>query len=423
MNTTYLVLSIVLVLLILLSAFFSSAETGMMSLNRYRLRHAVRKGDPRAKRVMDLLARPDRLLGVILIGNTVANIFASAVTTLLAAHFFGEFGILIITICLTMVILIFAESAPKTLAAVFPEKVALPASAILKLLLQVFYPLVWMVNLLGNGLLRLFGVRLDVFRVESLSIDELKTLLDETKGKLSQNYKKMLLKILDLELVTIEEIMTPRNEIFGIDLNEPWEQIIARLYECPFTYAPLYRDDINHAQGMLNLRQMLILLQQKQLNEKDLITLAEEIYFIPKEATANQQLLNFRDLKKTIGLVVDEYGDIQGLVSLQNILEEIVGEFTQELEPAHIVLPQKDGSFLIDAGIDIRDLNEKEGWQLPTDGPRTLSGLIIEYLEMIPTPGVCTRLAGYPLEIIKVGHNTIKLIKLWPQLYQSQVKE
>ncbi len=423
MSTRYIILGIILVLLVLFSAFFSSAETGMMSLNRYRLRHAVRKGDPRAKRVMDLLARPDRLLGLILIGNTIANIFASAIATILAGYFFGEFGIIMITICLTMIILIFGESAPKTLAAVYPEKVALPTSAILKVLLQIFYPFVWFINLLGNGLLRLFGVKLDVSRVESLSIDELKTLLDETKGKLTPNYKKMLLRILDLELVSIEEIMVPRNEIFGIDLNEPWEKILELLYECSFTYAPLYRDDINHAQGMLNLRQVLILLQQKKLNQKDLIDLAQEIYFIPKEASANQQLLNFRDQKKTIGLVVDEYGDIQGLVTLQNILEEIVGEFTQDIQTAHIVIPQKDGSFLIDAGIDIRDLNEQEGWQLPTDGPRTLSGLIIEYLEMIPTPGVCTRLAGYPLEILKVGHNTIKLIKLWPQLYQSQVKE
>lgn len=419
MKISYLILSCLLILLLLLSAFFSSTETGMMSLNRYRLRHAVRKGDLRAKRVMDLLDRPDRLLGVILIGNTFANVFASAVATIIAANFFGEVGILIVTVILTLIILIFSESAPKTLAALYPERVALPTSGVLKILLKIFYPLVWLVNILGNGFLRLFGIKLDVSRMESLSIEELKTLLDETKGKLSANYKKMLLRILDLEQVSVEEIMVPRSEIFGIDLNESWEEILARLFKCPYSFVPLYRDDINHVQGMLNLRRVLIVLQQKNLNEKELIALSEEVYFVPQEASANQQLLNFRHQRQTIGLVVDEYGDIQGLITLQNILEEIVGEFTRDIESNHLIIPQKDGSYLVDASIDIRNLNETKEWKLPTDGPRTLSGVVIEYLEMIPKAGICARIGGYPLEIIRVGDNTIKLVKVWPQLYKE----
>jgi Mg2+/Co2+ transporter CorB len=410
---------ILIVFLVLLSAIFSATETGVMSLSRFRLRHLVRKGNKRAKRVLDLLARPDRLLGVILIGNTFANIFASALTAIIAAHFFGQVGVFMGTILLTLVVLIFGESTPKTLAVLYPEPVALGASGFLKILLTLLYPLVWLVNGIGNGLLRLFGVQFDVSRLETLSIDELKTLLDETKGLASLHYKKMLLHILDLEQVTVEEIMVPRNEIWAIDITQSWENILTQLFECPYSFAPLYKDDINHAQGILNLRRVFITLQKQKLDKEGLLALAEEIYFIPQGASANQQLLNFRDQRQTIGLVVDEYGDIQGLISLQNIIEEIVGEFTQDLEENHRVSPQKDGSFLVDASMDIRDLNEMNDWHLSTLGPRTLSGLIIEYLETIPKAGICSRISGYPIEIIRTGHNKIKLIKIWPQLYQA----
>lgn len=419
MTTGYGLLILVLVFLILVSAFFSGSETGIMSLNRYRLRHLARKGDLGAKRVMGLLNRPDRLLGVILIGNTFANIFASAVATIIAAHFFGDVGVLIATVGLTLLVLIFGESTPKTLAALYPEQVAWPSSAVLKVLLKILYPLVWFINVIGNGLLRLFGAQLDVSRLESLSIDELRTLLDETKGKLSTNYKKMLLQILDLEQVTVEEIMVPRSEIFAIDMNESWEHILAQLFECPYSFVPLYKDDINHAQGMLNLRRVLILLQQKTINKEELIALAEEIYYVPQEATANQQLLNFRHQSQNIGLVVDEYGDIQGLITIQNILEEIVGEFTKDVEATQSVIPQKDGSFLVDGGAEIRSLNEMNEWKLPMNGPRTVSGLVIEYLETIPSAGICTRIGGYPMEIVRVSHKTIKLVKIWPELYQE----
>lgn len=423
MISSSILLIVALVFLIILSAFFSAAETGVMALNRYRLRHAARQGNPRAQRIMSLLSRPDRLLGVILIGNTFANIFASAVTTILVSRFFGELGVLLATVCLTLFVLIFAETTPKTLAALYPDQVALPASGTLNILLKIFYPLVWLVNLIGNGLLKLFGVDVAASRLDSLTIDELRTLLDETKGKFSNDYKKMLLKILDLEQVTVEEIMVPRNEICGIDMNESWEHIVRQLFECPYSFVPLYHDDINHVKGMLNLRQVLIALQQKKLDKKALLDLAGEVYFIPQEATANQQLLNFRNQGYTIGLVVDEYGDIQGLITLQNILQEIVGEFTKDMEASHLIIPQKNGSYLVDGGMDIRALNEAMEWKFPTDGPRTLSGLVVEHLEMIPSSGICTRIAGYPTEVVRVQRNTIKLIKIWPQLYQAPAKE
>ena len=423
MKSSFLVLILSLLFLIILSAFFSAVETGMMSINRYRLRHAARKGDLRAQRVVNLLSRPDRLLGVILMGNNFANIFASAVATIFMSHFFGEIGVFIGTIVLTMFILVFAETAPKTLAALYPDRVALPASGVLNVLLKIFYPLVWLVNLMGNGLLRLCGVKIETSRLDSLSLEELRTLVDETKGKFSNDYKKMLLRILDLEQVTVEEVMVPRNEIFGIDMNESWENILGRLFECPYSFVPLFEDDINHVKGMLNLRRVLIALQQKQLDKKSLLALAEEIYFVPQEATANQQLLNFRNQNYTIGLVVDEYGDIQGLITLQNILEEIVGEFTKDVEASNLIIPQKNGSYLVDGSIDIRSLNDIMEWKFPTDGPRTISGLVIEHLEMIPSSGICTRIAGYPIEVVRVNRNTIKLVRIWPQLYQASMVE
>lgn len=419
MTSGYILLVILLVFLVFLSIFFSASETSLMSLNRYRVRHLAQKNHVGAKRVMSLLSRLDRLLGVILIGNTVANMFAAAAATVILSNFYGEFGIAIGTLIFTLFILIFGEMAPKTLAALHPEAVAWPASVVLKFLLKIFYPVVWLITGVANGLLRLFGVRLDSSRLESLSLDELRSLLIETKGKISPNYQQMLLRILDLEQVTIEDIMVPRNDIFGIDFNADWEEILRLLIQCPYASAPLYKDDVNHTIGMLNLRKILINIQQKPINKEMLIDLVEEPYFVPKDAIVNQQLLNFRDQDQVIGLVVDEYGDIQGLITLQDILEEIVGEFTKDVKISNWVVPQKDQSVIVNASIDIRDLNEMTQWKLPVGGPRTLSGLVIEYLEMIPSPGICTRIAGYPMEVIRVSHNTIKSIRVFPQFYKE----
>ncbi len=414
------ILIIVLIFTILISSFFSSSETALMSLNRYRLRHLVRKGDKGAKRIANLLLRPDRLLGVILIGNTFANIFASAVVTLLAEEYFGSIGVIFATVILTLVILIFGETAPKTLAALHPEAVARPSSAVLKVLLKIIYPLVWLVNGVANGFLRLLGVKMDVGRLESLSIDELKTLLSETKEKISSPFKKMLLRILDLEQVTVEEVMVPRSEIFGIDLDNSWEEIESELMECPHAFVPTFRGNINNPQGILNLRKVLVFMRKEALNKESLIELADEVYFIPQEATANQQLLNFRNQQQTVGLVVDEYGDIQGLITVQDIMEEIVGEFTKDvLGVNRFVIPQKDGSFLVDASIDVRDLNDITEWKFPTTEARTLSGLVIEELEMIPIAGVCIRIGGYPIEVVRVSRNLIKLVKIFPKFFQE----
>lgn len=386
----------------------------MMSLNRYRLRHLKRKGDLKAQRVARLLERPDRLLGVILLGNTFANILASAIATLIAVHYFGDIGLLIATLALTFIILIFAETAPKTLAALYPGKVAYPVSKPLEILLKIFYPLVWLINLIANGLLWLFRIKIKARGLEPLSREELRTVVHEATGKIASTYQQMLLRILDLEQVTVEDVMIPRNDIHGIDLEEDWANIVKQLTQCEHAYVPLYRENIDQVTGMLNLRKVMVAMQRNELSHPSLEELADKVYFVPEGALLNQQLLNFQDLQKSIGLVVDEYGDIQGLVTLQDVLEEIVGEFaTGGVEKTGLIKKQKDGSVLLDGSLNIRDINRLMQWHLPTDGPKTLSGLIIEYFEMIPTSGVCCQIDGYPMEIINMQANTVKLVRIF----------
>ncbi|PNT89506.1 HlyC/CorC family transporter [Coxiella burnetii] len=407
-------LGILLVLLIFLSAFFSGSETGMMALNRYRLRHLARKGHVKAQRVVTLLKRPDRLLGVILIGNTFANILASAVATVIAVHYLGDLGVIISTVILTFLILVFAETTPKTLAALYPQRVAFPASLPLQILLRVFYPLVWLVNTIANAFLRIFGVKVSVQGTEVVSAEELRSIVREVIGKGLSGYQQMLLRVLNLGQMTVEDVMVPRNRIHGIDIRDDWHKIVEVLLTSEHDYLPIYRENIDRVIGLLNLRRVMQLLSQQQLTKEKLLKVAEEVYFIPEVTLLNQQLLNFRERNKTVGLVVDEYGDIEGLVTLRDILEEVVGEFATGIDGAtSLVQFQKEGSYLIDARISVRDLNRIMQWDLPIKGPKTLSGLIIEDLESIPIVGICIRLSGYPMEIVKVSRNAVRLVKVW----------
>lgn len=418
-NIDYLI--ILLILLILLSAFFSGSETGMMALNRYRLRHLARKGDPTAKRVKKLLERPDRILGIILIGNTFANVFASAVATIIAVHCFGDLGVLVTTILLTLVILIFAEITPKTLAALHPQRVAFPASLPLKILLAILYPLVWFINGVANSVLRLFSVRVQGHTTEPLTVEELRSVVREASGKISSNYQQMLLRILNLGQITVEDVMVPRNKIYGIDISSEWDKILKQLMDSEHTQILIYHDNIDQIIGMLNLRSLLNFLPNGELTKDRLVRSTQEVYFIPEVTLVNRQLLNFQKENKSIGLVVDEYGDIQGLVSIQDILEEIVGEFAISIDDvARLVQQQKDGSYLVDGRVSLRDLNRLTGWELPIEGPKTLSGLVIEYLEAIPISGVALRLAGYPMEVIKVSANTVRMVRVWPEKYLAK---
>jgi len=406
-----------LVLLIFLSAFFSAAETGTMFLNRYRLRHWVRKKNHAAIRVDKLLQRPDRLLGVVLIGNTFANIMASSVATMLLLRYFGQVGVLYSSVILTFVILIFSETAPKTFAALYPQRVAFASSRPLMWLLKVLYPLVWAVNVMANAVLRVFGIKVHKRDKEPLTVEELRTVVFEAEGLISHNYHQMLLRILNLEQVEIEEAMTPRSEIYGIDLSQEWPIILEQVVNCKHQYVPLYFEDINNVKGMLSLRHALGLLSRHQLTKETLRELATEVYFIPEGTLLNHQLLNFQRTKTHVGLVIDEYGDIIGLVTLNDILEEIVGEFATDIDQMRgMVEKQQDGSYRVDAGIGLRDLERMMSWGLSTQGPRTLSGLIIEQLESMPKVGICLRLQGYPIEILEVDDTTVKTIRLWPKL-------
>ncbi|MCQ4347709.1 HlyC/CorC family transporter [Pseudomonas stutzeri] len=403
-----------LVFLILCSAFFSSSETGMLSLNRYRLRHLVREGHKGARRASDLLGRPDRLLGTILVGNNIVNILAASIATVLAVDLWGEAGIAIATVLLTIVILIFGEITPKTLAALRPEQVAFPASHVLLLLMRLFYPLVWLAGTISNGLLRLFGVDPAQTAQDSLSTEELRSVVRESGSGLPRNRQNMLLGILDLERVTVNDIMIPRNEVVGIDLEDDIEQIVAQLRTTTHTRLPVYRHDLNQVEGVIHMRRIARLLTHSQLTHEALRSACVESYFVPENTPLSTQLINFQKQKRRMGMVVDEYGEVIGLVTLEDILEEIVGEFTTQpglREPD--VHPQDDGSFLIEGSANIREVNRELDWQLPCDGPRTINGLVTEALETIPDSSVCLKIGPYHLEILQAEDNRVKRVRAW----------
>jgi len=418
------VLLTLLVLLILLSAFFSSSETGLMSLNRYRLKHLAQKGHKGAKLAQALLARPDRLLGIILLGNNFVNILASAIATIVAMRILGEAGIAIATGLLTLVILIFAEVAPKTLAALKPERIAFPAAYIYTPLLKIFYPLVLTINAVANSLLQLFGIKTDEIKQDDISTDELKIVVKQTSKLIPKKHQDMLLGILNLEQATVDDIMVPRNEITALDLGEDWEDILNDLTTCQRTRLPVYQDDINNILGIIHMRRVINLLSHNELTRENLHKQIREAYFIPVGTSLYQQLNNFQANKRRTALAVDEYGDIQGLVTLEDILEEVVGEFTTDSPMNSLnIHPQEDGSFLIAGNTHIREINRNLNWQLPQDGPKTLNGLIIEQMEMIPEPGTSIMIARHPIEVTKTQNNAVQMARVMPALIEDALQE
>jgi len=402
-----------LAFLILLSAFFSSSETGMMSLNRYRLRHLVKQKHRGAIRASKLLDRPDRLIGVILIGNNFVNILAAAIATMIALRLMGDAGVAVATAILTLVILIFAEVTPKTVAAIKPEQVAFPASLILSPLLKLLYPFVWVVNTICNGLLRLLGFNAAAKANDHLSAEELRTIVHEAGALIPRRNQSMLLSILDLDTVTVEDIMIPRNEIVGIDIDDDIGVILTTISQSPHTRLPLYQEELNNVVGIVHVRQILPLMHAENPSKEDFLALTREPYFIPESTPLNTQLFNFQKRKQWVGLVVDEYGDIQGLTTLEDILEEIVGDMAEEQDHENEdIHPQEDGSFFIDGTTTVRDINKALKWTLPIDGPKTLNGLITERLEEIPQFNVCLRLGEYYLETVQIRDNFIKTVRL-----------
>jgi Mg2+/Co2+ transporter CorB len=412
-TTSLSLLFFTLFILLLFSAFFSSSETALMSLNRYRLRHLAEEGHPGAIRASELLNRPDRLIGLILLGNNFVNILASAIATIIGVKLLGENGIVVATFTLTLIILLFAEVTPKTLAALHPERIAFPASFILKPLLVLLYPLVWFTNSITNRMLGFLGVRPEDSMSDAINSEELRMALKEAGSLIPKRHKKMLVSILDLEKVTVDDVMVPRSEIDGLNINAPLVEIIKQLSYCANTRLPVYETSLDNLIGILHVRKALHLLAQDNLTIETLNGIIKPSYFVPENTPLNTQLIQFQRHKRRTGLVVDEYGDIIGLITLEDIFREIVGEFTADfIDEDKDIHPQADGSYLINGSANIREVNRHTQWQLPTEGPKTINGLILEYLESIPEPNVSLRIENYVIEVVQTADNTIRTVRI-----------
>lgn len=394
-------------------AFFAASEIGMMSLNRYKLRHLVKKNHKQAIRVNQLLSRPEKLLSVVLIGNTLANIVSSTVATLIGQSLYGDLGVAIATVLLTIVVLVFGEMLPKTIAAFYPQQVAFATSLPLKILQWLFAPLVHIISWLSNGILKIAGITIDKTQKEALTGEELRSVVHEAGGLMPVEHRSMVISLLDLELAIVEDIMVPKSDIVGIDIEQPWMEILEQLETAQHTRLPIFKGSIDDLVGMVHVRNVLNLAIEDKLDLQSFIASAKTPYFIPEATTLNVQLLNFRKMKRRSGFVVDEYGEILGLVTMEDILEEIVGEFTTDIANlSRDIMPQEDGSVIIDGSITVRHLNRLMHWSLPLIGPRTLSGLIIEHLGYIPPADSCLMIDNYRIEVLKVSENTIKGVKM-----------
>ena len=408
------------VVLIVLSAFFSATETALMSLNRYRLRHQARAGNRAARIAERLLQRPDRLIGVILLGNTGTNIAATALVTFIALRVGGERAIFASTLAFIVIVLIFAEVAPKTVAALNPPRYALPSAPIYYVLLKIVYPIVWVLNLFTNGLLRLLGVQPDKIASHSLSADELRTIVAEAGVMVPRRHQRMLLSILDLDAIRVDDVMVPRQEVIGLDLDRDWQDNLALIQTSQHDRLPVYRGDIDNIVGVTRVRDLLPELVRGELTQSILLERIREPYFVPEGTPLNKQLLNFQQTRRRSAFVVDEYGDVQGLITTQDILREIVGELASAGDIG--VTKESDRSYVVDASANVRQLNRVMNWNFPTDGPKTLNGLIVEQLETIPETGTGVTVADYPIEILDASEHGIKTVRVFPPGTQSPPK-
>jgi len=406
---------VILIFLIALSGFFSGSETALMTLNRYRLRNLAKNGNRGAMKAAALLDKPDRLIGLILLGNNFVNILASAIATVLALQIWGDKGVAIATGILTLVILIFAEVLPKTFATLRPEKLGFFAAHIYTPLLSAVWPIVFVINTIVNRLLAVFGVSIDSGDNDRLNSEELRTVVHQAGDMIPERHQRLLLNILDLEKASVDEIMVPRQEIAGIDLDDPWEETVEKLGKSAHSRLPVYREDLDKVEGFVYLRRMLNFLKGEELTRAYFENNIREAYFIPEGTPVTLQLLNFQQEQKRIGLVVDEYGDIQGLITIEDILEEIVGEFTND--PSHQdkfeeITIMQDGAYTVQGSISIRDLNRELNWNLPTEGPKTLNGLVLEHLQNIPESGACFIINGRPIEVTQVEGNVVQVARI-----------
>ena len=413
--------SVILLLLIMVSAVFSMAETSFMSINRYRLRHKARMKKKYAMRLLHLLRRPDRLLGAILIGNTFANMLTSALATVIAVQYFGEKGAVFSAIIMSFMVLIFAEIMPKTLAALYADKVARWLTYPIYYAMRIMHPIVVGANFISNSLLKLLRVRVTSHAIEPLSREEFRSVVQDTTGKISRQYQNMLFGILDLSHLTVDDVMVPSHEIFAIDIDQPWEKIKGQLKMNTHDAMPFYRKHVNHVMGVLYARDMQhLLLEDVSLGKDVLLHTLREPYFVPEGTPLNVQLDYFQRNQGMPGFVVDEYGEIQGMLTLNDILEEIVGDFTSSMSTGKRAEKQEDGSYLIDGAHTVREFNRLSGWELPHRGPRTVNGLIVEHLESLPNAGTAVLISDYPIEIIQVKDKRVKTARIFPRLQEKE---
>jgi len=380
-----------------------------MAINRYRLKHLVKERHKGARRVSKLLQRTDKLLGVILVGNNFVNILASVIATVIAIRLWGDGGIFPVTIIMTVIILIFAEVTPKTIAALKPESVAFPAAVVLKPLANLLKPVISGINLISNSITKILGVNPELESDDDLKPEELKTLL-QTSG-MPEKQQKMLMGIFDMDFLSVNDVMVPRNEIVGINLDDPLELILKNLQETDFTYTPFYKDSIDNIVGFLTVNRKADFFSDESIDIEHLLSKLEEPIFIPENTSLNRQLANFQTVDTRVGLIVDEYGDIEGLITLRDILEVIVGEITSGAIEKMDIMPQTDGSFMIEGNVMIREINSRINWDLPTEGPKTLSGLILETVQSIPETNVGISIGGYRFETILIKDNVVKIAK------------
>ena len=415
-STTTLIIT--LVVMVLVSAWFAGSETGMMTLNRYKLRHQAKNGQRSARRVEGLLRRPDRLLSLVLIGNNLVNILASSLATIVGMRLYGDAGVAIATGILTFVVLVFAEVLPKTIAALYPEKVAYPSSFLLVPLQYIMLPIVWLLNTITRLLMRMVGIKTESASNSALSKEELRTIVYESRSLMSRRNQDMLLSVLDLEKVSVDDIMVPRNDIVGININDDWKSVMRQLSHSPHGRIVLFRDSLDDCVGMLRVREAWrTMTEKKEFNKETLLRAADEINYVPEGTPLNIQLVKFQRNKKKVGLVVDEYGDIKGLVTIEDILEEIVGDFTTSMSPtlAEEVMPQNDGSVLVEGSANVREINKAFNWHLPEQEARTINGMLLEALEEIPEINTRVELSNYAVDILDVQDNMVKQVRITPR--------
>ncbi len=407
-----------LVIILICSGFFSSSETSMMALNRHRLNYLARKGNKAAKLTAKLLTQTDKLLGSILFGNTLLNVASATLAEIIILRVFGadKTALLLGTLAITFVILVFSEIMPKVIAASYPERVALFSSYILAVLVRLLHPVVWIATAIVHYVLWLFRIKVQTDQSKQpLSLEELRILVLESEQFLPRQHHGMLLNLVDIGRIAVNDVMVPRNQIEALDLDAEPDALREQLATCHHTLLPVYQGALDNIVGILHVRRALALMQVPSFTADDLRGLLHDPYFIPSDTALLSQLQHFQEQHTRLGLVVDEYGELLGLVTLENILEEIVGEFTTQ-SPAQTgrFLRQEDGSFLVEGSTPLRDLNRKLGLHFPLGEAKTLNGLILAHLQDIPQAGISLKIANYPIEIVQTQERVVKVAKIFP---------